>query len=146
MDSAASEQHLVTKGCVGYPIPLKRTIQLRGRPPHTYPTPEGGIQMEWSFGANACVLTINLETRKADWTPIGEGAQTKDELTLDLDYPGSWARIAEMVSGRSDAKVDGMKPWHLTLPRCQHRLCPSRLDHPASVPAPTVTRTVASCV
>ena len=80
---------------------------IGGPSPHTYPTSEGGIQMEWSFGANACVLTINLKTRKADWISIGEGAQTKDELTLDLNFPESWARIAEMVSGRSDAKVDG---------------------------------------
>ena len=65
--------------------------------PHTYATPEGGVQMEWSFGANVSVLTIDLNARKGEWVSFERDAQEEVALTLDLNDRDAWAMLGELV-------------------------------------------------
>ena len=65
--------------------------------PHTYATPEGSVQMEWSFGDNVSMLAIDLNVRKGEWVSYERGAQEEVELTLDLNDHAAWAMLGELV-------------------------------------------------
>lgn len=71
--------------------------------PHTYATPEGGVQMEWSFGGNVAVLEIDLKARKGEWFSFGRDTQEEVQLILDLDNQEAWARLGELVQQTSGA-------------------------------------------
>ena len=53
--------------------------------PHTYPTPEGGIQMEWSYGSQDISLEIDLETQQGEWCRLDLSSMDEAERNLTLD-------------------------------------------------------------
>ena len=62
--------------------------------PYTYPTPEGGVQLEWSLGDCEASLEIDLGRRTAEWhcTDLqSDGFSARD---LDLTASESWAWLA----------------------------------------------------
>ena len=58
--------------------------------PHTFPTPEGGIEMEWSLGPYNVILEINLDTHNGAWLGFAEQTNNEDERELDLNNSGDW--------------------------------------------------------
>ena len=68
--------------------------------PHTYPTPEGGIQMEWSHGDNAIVLEIDLHHRRGNWLFFGRHTDTENEKTLNLDVRTQWQWLANEIRNK----------------------------------------------
>ena len=56
--------------------------------PYTYPTPEGGIQMEWSYGSQDISLEIDLETRQGEWCRLDLSSMDEAERNLTLDAAG----------------------------------------------------------
>ena len=75
--STASELLLAMRDSAGCLIPSKPIIQSVAPFPHTYATPEGSVQMEWSFGDNVSMLAIDLNVRKGEWVSYERGARRK---------------------------------------------------------------------
>ena len=65
--------------------------------PHTFPTHDGGVQMEWSLGKHSVILEINLDTRLGEWLLIDDAFDVKSELELDLDNHADWERLCEQI-------------------------------------------------
>ena len=58
--------------------------------PYLYPTPEGGIQAEWSVGANEASLEIDLDAHAAEWHCLNLNTSRADERTVSLDDDSAW--------------------------------------------------------
>ena len=48
--------------------------------PHTYPTPGGGVEMEWSFGPQSVILEIDLEEQLGDWLRFDKESDGRRQL------------------------------------------------------------------
>ena len=63
--------------------------------PYTYPTPEGGIQMEWSIGAFEAEIEIDINDHVGDWFWFERTSEENEgQRLLNLDDSASWAWIA----------------------------------------------------
>ena len=62
--------------------------------PYLYPTPEGGIQAEWSLGPNEASLEIDLVTHTAQWHCLNLRISHSTEHILDLDSGDAWEWLA----------------------------------------------------
>ena len=65
--------------------------------PYTCPTPEGGIDMEWSVGKREISLEIDLVKRDGEWSWYDVDTRSSDENVLDLKKPSSWKWIAAQI-------------------------------------------------
>ncbi len=66
--------------------------------PHAYPTPEGGVEIEWSIEKREIGLEIDLENRTGEWSSYDVDLDVSQEKTLDLDDAVTWQWIADQVS------------------------------------------------
>ena len=58
--------------------------------PYLYPTPEGGVQAEWSLGANEVSLEVDLTSHIAEWHCINLQTDSSSEHVLGLDDEAAW--------------------------------------------------------
>ena len=65
--------------------------------PYTYPTFEGGIQMEWSLGSNSVTLEIDLNTHLAEWFWFDRHSDNEYEQALDLNDVRSWDWFSDEI-------------------------------------------------
>ena len=65
--------------------------------PCTYPSYQGGIQMEWSIGKSAAVLEIDLQTHNGEWFWFDLDSDDEILLNLNLDSAQGWATLVEQV-------------------------------------------------
>ena len=65
--------------------------------PYTYPTPEGGIQIEWSLGPYEASVEIDLESHSAEWDVVDIPGDTSEEKMLNLDDAEDWTWFASEV-------------------------------------------------
>lgn len=72
-------------------------------PPYLYPTIDGGVRAEWSFGANAMALEIDLRERSADWLWFDRNSDASQERRLNLDDNDEWAWLANEVRSKAEA-------------------------------------------
>lgn len=72
--------------------------------PHTYPTFEGGIRMEWSHGKNAMILEIDLNTHKAQWLWFDRDSDNDHERVLDMDNHQHWKWLVSEIQEKSTAE------------------------------------------
>ena len=72
--------------------------------PHTYPTPEGGIRMEWNKDNNAVIFEIDLESRSAYWLWFDEGSDADDERHLNLNDMKTWEWLAAEIRHKLESK------------------------------------------
>ena len=49
-----------------------------------YPTPEGGIQAEWTFNSTEISLEIDLDQKTGDWHEYDSGSEYEVAESLDL--------------------------------------------------------------
>ncbi len=70
--------------------------------PHTYPTPEGGVEMEWSFGSRSGILEIDLEKRLGDWLGFDKESDEEDSYKLEMSDNTGWERIAAEIRRLSE--------------------------------------------
>ena len=63
--------------------------------PHTFPTEDGGVEMEWEVGAHAVILEIDLGARTGDWLEFtrGDGEEAR-ERSLNLGAAADWDWLA----------------------------------------------------
>ena len=71
--------------------------------PYLYPTPEGGVQAEWSLSENEISLEVDLVTHHGAWHRLKINNQADDVQELNLDDDNGWAwivaEIRKMVEG-----------------------------------------------
>ncbi|MHB0981313.1 MAG: hypothetical protein ACYC5Q_14805 [Thermoleophilia bacterium] len=71
--------------------------------PFLYPTEEGGIQAEWSLGANEITLEIDFSARTGNWHLLDIATDQDESRTLELDEDREWewlvTRIEQIVGG-----------------------------------------------
>lgn len=65
--------------------------------PHLYPTPEGGVQAEWTFGAYEITLNIDLPSGDAIWHALDLATNTDEEITLNVWHPDTGRFITEAL-------------------------------------------------
>ena len=65
--------------------------------PRIYPTPEGGVQMEWTLGRFEAEIEVNLEDRVGEWLWIEVTSEEDGEAILNLDDSDSWAWLASKI-------------------------------------------------
>ena len=65
--------------------------------PHTYPTPDGGIEMEWSIGSQSVTLEIDLVARQAAWLSHDKDSALEDTRALNLDTNQGWSWITDRI-------------------------------------------------
>ena len=65
--------------------------------PHTFPTPEGQIEMEWSLGSHSVALEVDLTARRGDWMSCGNESVPEDARTLDLNTDDDWSWLTGRI-------------------------------------------------
>ena len=65
--------------------------------PHTYPTPEGRIQAEWSLGTYEISLEVNLSDHTGEWHTLDLSTKDSTVRDLDLDTADDWAWFAGQI-------------------------------------------------
>ena len=65
--------------------------------PYSYPTPEGGVQFEWSIGSWEFALEVDLLVRSGEWRRSNLTNQDFSVSDLDLSNPGSWSEISSEI-------------------------------------------------
>ena len=65
--------------------------------PYTYPTPEGGISMEWSVENNEAMLEIDIDDHSAEWFWLDLDSDDEFERTLNLDDIADWQWLASEI-------------------------------------------------
>ena len=67
--------------------------------PYTYPTPEGGVQMEWPLGRQSVIFEIDLAAHQGDWFQFDKQSDDDDEDSqfLHLDDSNSWAWLTNEI-------------------------------------------------
>ena len=75
--------------------------------PYLYPTPEGGVEAEWSLGSQSVIFEIDLATHRGDWLCFDKQSDDGDTRSLNLDTADSWAwlvvelrRLKEDIKGK----------------------------------------------
>ena len=67
--------------------------------PYAYPTPEGGIRLEWSLGPHDVTLDIDLAKHGASLHALNLSSGEEREDELNLDEPAEWERLIEQIQG-----------------------------------------------
>jgi hypothetical protein len=65
--------------------------------PYIYPTPEGGIQMEWALGRTEITLEISLDNHAGSWHSLNLDSDEECERHLALDDTEDWAWLAQQI-------------------------------------------------
>lgn len=81
--------------CSRYPEDLPK--------PYLYPTPEGGVQAEWTLGNNEIVFEIDIDSHSAYWLWFDRTSDDDDERELDLDNAKVWEWLVAEIRSKADA-------------------------------------------
>ena len=82
-----------------------------------YPTPEGGIQAEWSLGDSEISLNIDIQNHTAVWHLLEMSTDKSEEKELDLDNIEDSKWVVERLTSLanySTGKLDVLESWKLT--------------------------------
>lgn len=65
--------------------------------PYTYPTPDGGIRLEWALNHIESSLEVDLTTRSAYWHELDVNSDAEHERHLLLEQIDDWRWIAQRI-------------------------------------------------
>ncbi len=65
--------------------------------PYFYPTPDGGIQVEWSIGDFEASLAINFERKIGYWHMLHMERDDEDYSKYNLDSLDDWSHIYDKI-------------------------------------------------
>ena len=65
--------------------------------PYLYPTPDGGVQVEWSLGQFEVSLEICLSDHTAEWHSFDFSSGSSDTKCLNLDDTGAWNWVVQII-------------------------------------------------
>ncbi len=67
--------------------------------PYAYPTPEGGVQLEWSTPEASITAEIDLNTHRSDvLVSRSVDGEVLEDASLDLNEFGHWVALAAFIS------------------------------------------------
>ncbi|MYC07384.1 MAG: hypothetical protein F4X57_09480 [Chloroflexi bacterium] len=58
--------------------------------PRAYPTPEGGVQLEWRIGRHDISLEVAIESHCGEWNWVDLNSEEEGEKALDMDDGNDW--------------------------------------------------------
>ena len=67
------------------------------RPPHLYPTVEGGVQAEWTLGNHEVSLRFHPDDRTGEWHNLALDSDEEETRELDLARGQDWEWLAARV-------------------------------------------------
>jgi hypothetical protein len=74
--------------------------------PYLYPTPTGGVQLEWSIKGREISLEIDLNTGRGEWHALNLETDEAEESVLDLRPNDGWdsviARLTTLIGTTSN--------------------------------------------
>lgn len=73
--------------------------------PHLYPTPEAGIQAEWSLGDWEATLEINLDTQTGEYQALNMSNRKSHENSLALNTVDGWKALNEALKSIGGAQA-----------------------------------------
>ncbi len=79
--------------------------------PYLYPTPEGGVEAEWSLGSQSIIFEIDLATHRGDWLCFdkqSDSEDTRSPLGTDVGYRNFgrvWEWLHKNFLNRCDAPL-----------------------------------------
>ena len=65
--------------------------------PHVFPTPKGGIEMEWSRKSKSVILEIDLKKRVGECFLFDNESDDEDAHELALDDAAGWKQLIEII-------------------------------------------------
>jgi hypothetical protein len=65
--------------------------------PYLYPTPDGGVQAEWSLSRFEVTLDVDFRSRVGYWHQRNMQTDDEDAREIRLDDPDSWREIVKRV-------------------------------------------------
>ena len=65
--------------------------------PNTYPTPDGGLEMEWKERSQIVIFGINLVTHEGDWFQFDRSSDSEISRELDLDASEDWQWVSGQI-------------------------------------------------
>ena len=71
--------------------------------PHTFPTPTGQIEMEWTLGSHSVALEVDLGKRRGNWLSYGAASTSEETRSLDLNVPKDWLWLSDRIRGYSQS-------------------------------------------
>ena len=74
--------------------------------PHIYPTPEGGVQAEWSIPPHDVELVIDLYSRRAGWYSFFGEDDEMSERQLDLADSADWHWLTQQIRSYQELNRD----------------------------------------
>ena len=77
---------------------LEKTYSNDLLPLHIYPTPEGGVSLEWSIGGSKVSLEIDLVSHTGEWHCLNLRTGISAEDILDLDSDDGWEQLASEIT------------------------------------------------
>lgn len=75
--------------------------------PHLYPTPEGGVQAEWTLGAWEVSLEVSLQSLAADYQAVhtATGETREQALSLAAEDGSGWTALNDALAQLQEAKA-----------------------------------------
>ena len=67
--------------------------------PYFYPTPDGGVQAEWTIEDAEASLEIDLKKRISHWHLLDVESDEESETELDLSKSEDWLELAKLLKG-----------------------------------------------
>jgi hypothetical protein len=65
--------------------------------PYLYPTPEGGVQAEWTIKSQEITLEIDLADHKGEWHQLNLASEQEIFQKLNLEEADAWAWISKQI-------------------------------------------------
>lgn len=65
--------------------------------PYAYPTPEGGVQMEWGLGDNEVSMVIDLASQAAEWHALNLKTGAETSRSLSLNETSDWKWVLDQI-------------------------------------------------
>lgn len=66
-------------------------------PPYVYPTPEGGVQLEWSLDGREISLEVDLGSKTGEWHSFDLSTKDEELKRFDLATATGWSEIVRRL-------------------------------------------------
>ena len=87
---------------------------------YIYPTPEGGILLEWHIDHFYFSLEIDFKARTGYWHVLNTETDKDEERNLDMNYKESWNFLVDVLTKTKESRkvikdsIEESKKWRLT--------------------------------
>ena len=75
--------------------------------PHLYPTPEGKVLAEWTFGRQDVALEVDLGSKRGEYAILNLDSGDSEEETLELSNEAGWKQLVARLTALRPAEGTG---------------------------------------